>query len=216
MAPMNETRATPTTSIKHELHRKLHLSRAAVLSKLDGLSEYDLRRPMTPTGTNLLGLVKHLASMEYGYLGDSFDRPTPETLPWVEDGSIWDGADMWATPDESSAYVIGLYRRACAHGDRTIDELDLDAPGAVAHWPAEGRATTLGVIVIRMLAETAQHAGHADIVRELIDGRAGADRDEFGGDAEWIRYVERIRDAADHFKPDRADPTRPKDEPTDR
>jgi len=77
MAPMNETTATPTTSVKHELHRKLHISRAAVLSKLDGLSEYDLRRPMTPTGTNLLGLVKHLASMEYGYLGETFDRPPP-------------------------------------------------------------------------------------------------------------------------------------------
>jgi hypothetical protein len=216
MAPMNETTATPTTSVKHELHRKLHISRAAVLSKLDGLSEYDLRRPMTPTGTNLLGLVKHLASMEYGYLGETFDRPPPETLPWVADGSIWDGADMWATAAESSEYVIGLYRRACAHGDRTIDELDLDAPGSVAHWPAEGRATTLGVILIRMLAETAQHAGHADIVRELIDGSAGADHDEFGGEQEWNRYIERIRHAADHFNPDRADPFETKDEHTGR
>jgi hypothetical protein len=202
MAPMSETTARPSAGIKDELHRKLQLSRAAMLSKLDGLSEYDLRRPMTPTGTNLLGLVKHLASMEYGYLGDSFDRPPPATLPWVADGSIWDGADMRATPDESSEYVIALYRRACGHGDRTIDELDLDCAGSVRHWPPEGRATTLGVILIRMLAETAQHAGHADIVRELIDGRAGADRDEFGGEPEWNRYVERIQRAADHFRPD--------------
>jgi len=86
----------------------------------------------------------------------------------------------------------------------------------VAHWPAEGRATTLGVILIRMLAETAQHAGHADIVRELIDGSAGADHDEFGGEQEWNRYIERIRHAADHFNPDRADPFETKDEHTGR
>ena len=63
---------------------------------------------MTPTGTNLLGLVKHLAGLEYGYLGESFGHPAPETMAWIEDGSIWQGADMWATPDESSEYITGL------------------------------------------------------------------------------------------------------------
>jgi hypothetical protein len=94
MAPMDDIAATHTTGVKDELHRELRLSRAGLLSKLDGLSEYDLRRPMTPTGTNLLGLVKHLAGEEYLYLGDACNRPAPETLPWVDDGSIWDGADM--------------------------------------------------------------------------------------------------------------------------
>ena len=189
MAPMDETTAIEPGSVKDELHRKLQLSRAAVLSKLDGLSEYDLRRPMTPTGTNLLGLVKHLAGVEYGYLGDAFDRPAPETLSWVEDGSIWDGADMWATPDESSEYLIGLYRRACAHGDRTIDERELDSAGSVAHWPPERRETTLGVLLIRMVAETAQHAGHADIVRET-DRRHGRRRSRcvrWGGGVDPVR-----------------------------
>jgi hypothetical protein len=210
MAPMDETTITKPGGVKDELHRRLQLGRAAVRSKLDGLSEYDLRRPMTPTGTNLLGLVKHLAGVEYVYLAESFNRPPPQTLPWVEDGSIWDGADMWATPAESSEYLIGLYRRACAHGDRTIDELDLDSVGSVAHWPAERRATTLGVLLIRMVAETAQHAGHADIIRELIDGSAGADHDAFGGEAEWSRYVARIQDAADQFKPADARPDIPR------
>jgi hypothetical protein len=188
--------------LKTELHRRLRTSRDELLSKLDGLSEYDMRRPMTPTGTNLLGLVKHLAGLEYGYLGESFGRPAPETMSWIEDGSIWDGADMWATPDESSAALIALYRRAGEHGDRTVDELAIDAPGVVAHWPAKRRETTLGVLLVRMVAETAQHAGHADIIRELIDGRAGGDDD---GKA-WREYHGRVRSAAEAFLPSEPSP----------
>jgi hypothetical protein len=185
--------------LKHELHAKLIEARAGLLSRLDGLGEYDLRRPLTPSGTNLLGLVKHLATMEYGYLGDCFGRTPPETMSWVEDGSIWDGADMWATPDETSEYVVGLYRRACEHGDRTVAELDLDSPGTVDHWPQERRHTTLGVLLVRMIAETARHAGHADIVRELIDGHGGPDHDDLGDAATWEAYTARIQSAADTF-----------------
>ena len=186
--------------MKEILHDKLREGRAALLSTLDGLGDYDLRRPLTPTGTNLLGLVKHLAGLEYLYLGESLGRPGPETLPWVEDGSIWDGADMWALPGESSADLIGLYRRACEHADRVIDELDLDAPARVAHWPEARRDTTLGFLLVRMTAETAQHAGHADIVRELIDGRGGSDHDMLD-DASWRAYVARIAAAAETFRP---------------
>ncbi|MEW2552996.1 DinB family protein [Streptomyces zhihengii] len=183
--------------LKDELHRKLREARAGLLSRLDGLDEYDLRRPLTPSGTNLLGLVKHLAGLEYTYLGESFGRPAPEKLAWVEDGSVWDGADMWARADESSDYLIGLYRRACAHGDRTVGELELDSAGSVAHWPAERRETTLGVLLVRMVAETAQHAGHADIVRELVDGKGGADQEAQGDEAHWREYVAGIQEAAD-------------------
>ena len=188
------------SDLKAELQRKLQASRATLLSKLDDLNEYDRRRPMTPTGTNLLGLVKHLAGLEYGYLGESFNRPAPETLSWVGDGSIWQGADMWAKPDESSEYIIGLYRRACAHADRVIADLDLDAPGSVAHWPAGRRDTTLGVLLIRMVDETAHHAGHADIVRELIDGKGGPDQDAFD-ESGWREYLARVQAAADAFAP---------------
>ena len=186
------------TDIKLELHRKLREERAAVLAKVEGVSEYDLRRPMTPTGTNLLGLVKHLASVEYRYLGDSFGRPAPETLAWVEDGSDYEGADMWAKADESSDYLTGLYQRAAAHGDETIEQLELDAPGSVPHWPQERRDTTLGVLLIRVLDETAHHAGHLDIVREMIDGRTGSDTGTSGID--WPAYVGRIQAAADTFR----------------
>jgi uncharacterized protein DUF664 len=186
------------SDLKAELHRKLQASRAALLSKLDDLSEYDRRRPMTPTGTNLLGLVKHLAGLEYGYLGESLGRPAPETMSWIEDGSIWQGADMWARPEESSEYIIGLYRRACAHADGVIAALGLEAPGSVAHWPEDRRETTLGVLLIRMVAETAQHAGHADIVRELIDGKGGPDQDSID-EPTWREYIAQVQAAADTF-----------------
>lgn len=190
------------SDVKHELHRKLQAGRGALLSKLEGLNEYDMRRPMIPTGTNLLGLVKHLAGVEYTNFGASFNRPPPERIPWIEDASIWESADMWAKPDESSEYLIGLYKRACAHGDQTIADLDLQAPGRVAHWPEDRRDTTLGFLLIRMVAETAQHAGHADIIRELIDGHAGPDHDAIGDEAWWWEYVARIQAAADSFATD--------------
>jgi hypothetical protein len=184
--------------LKEELHRKLEASRAALLSKLDNLGEYDRRRPMTPTGTNLLGLVKHLAGLEYLYLGESFGHPASESMSWIEDGSIWQGADMWAKPDESSEYIIGLYRRACAHADGVIAALDLDAPGSVPHWPKDRRDTTLGVLLIRMVAETAQHAGHADIIREFIDGKGGPDQDAVD-ESTWRDYITQVQAAANTF-----------------
>jgi hypothetical protein len=184
--------------VKEELHRKLQASRAVMLAKLDNLSEYDRRRPMTPTGTNLLGLVKHLAGLEYGYLGESFGRPAAETMSWIEDGSIWQGADMWAKPDESSEYITGLYRRACAHADGVIASLDLDSPGSVPHWPEDRRDTTLGVLLVRVVAETAQHAGHADIIRELIDGKGGQDQDSID-EGTWRDYIAQVQAAADAF-----------------
>jgi hypothetical protein len=184
--------------LKEHLHSKLTEVRAALLTDLTGLSEYDLRRPMTPTGTNLLGLVKHLAGLEYSNFGSWVGRPAAEKLPWIEDGSIWDGADMWATPQESAGYIVGLYLRACAHADSVITELSLDAPATVPHWTAGQRDTTLGFLLIRMIAETAQHAGHADISRELIDGTGGSDHDMADGPT-WQAYLAQVRAAAGTF-----------------
>ncbi len=188
------------TDFKVELSRGLQSSRAVMLAKLDGLSEYDRRRPLTPTGTNLLGLVKHLAGLEYGYLGESFGRPPPERPSWFRDDP-WSEIEMWATADESSEYIVGVYQRACSHADVTVAELDLDSPGRVAHWAEGQQETTLGVLLVRMVRETAQHAGHADIVRELIDGQAGNAQDPVDGDpAFWREWTAKIQAAADHFR----------------
>lgn len=161
--------------IAEDLQRYLQDSRDSILSSLDGLAEYDVRRPLVPSGTNLLGLVKHLVGIEFGYLGDCVGRPAPVTLPWNEDGSVWENGDMWAKPTESREYIVDLYRQAWRHSDSSIAELPLDAPGSVPWWPRERRGTTFGHLLVRVVAETAQHAGHCDIVRELIDGRSGAD-----------------------------------------
>ncbi|NIK55444.1 DinB family protein [Kribbella shirazensis] len=182
---------------KAELLRVLQAGRAVMLAKVDGLGEYDVRRPLTPTGTNLLGLVKHLAGLEYGYLGDAFGRPAVERPSWFRDDPYTE-IDLWATPDESREYIVGVYRQACAHADRTVDELELDSPGYVAHW---GRETTLGVLLIRMVAETSQHAGHADILREQLDGQIGSESATVSADTDfWNARKAQVQEAADHFR----------------
>lgn len=184
---------------KSDLHRYLRGARDAMLWKLDGLSEYDVRRPMTPTGTNLLGLVKHLGTVEFGYFGDTFGRPNDEPInqqDFVADPT----ADMWATAEESRADIIGFYRRAWAHADATIDSLDLTAEGSVPWWSEDRRIVTLHRILVHVVAETNRHAGHADIIRELLDGAAGlrVDNDNMAtGDANWWQsYRAKLEGAA--------------------
>lgn len=163
---------------KADLRRYLQAAREALVWKQDGLSDYDIRRPLVPTGTNLLGLIKHVASIELGYFGATFGRPSGESLPWFDDDAE-PNADMWANADESRDQIVDLYRRAWAHSDATINTLTLDAIGRVPWWPEDRSRVTLHRILIHMIAETNRHAGHADIVRELIDGAAGlrADND---------------------------------------
>lgn len=177
----------------------LRARRADLLGKLDGLGEYDIRRPMTPTGTNLLGLVKHVASVELGYLTDVFGRPSGRDLPWFADDAAPD-ADLWATADETRAEIVELHHLSASLGDATIETLPLDALGAVPWWPPERRQVTLHQILVHVCVETARHAGHADILRELIDGAVG----DSPGDPnlsvrsaqEWAEHRARIEAAA--------------------
>lgn len=188
------------TDEKDTLTRYLRAAREALLWKLDGLSERDARWPLTPTGTNLLGLVKHVGSMEYDYFGPVFGRPRPEPMPWLEDDAE-DNADLWATADQSREWVVDFYARACAHADATIEALDLDAPGTVAWWGPERRDVTLHTILVHMIAETQRHAGHADILRETLDGRIGMRETNTNlpdHDAQWwAAYVEKLKDVAE-------------------
>ncbi|MGR0160157.1 DinB family protein [Paenarthrobacter nitroguajacolicus] len=173
--------------------------RADLLSKVENLSEYDARRPMTPTGTNLLGLVKHVASVELGYFGETFGRPNGRELPWFADNAAPD-SDMWVPATESREEVLELHHFSAKHSDETIESLPLDAPGVVPWWSEEKKNVTLHQILVHMCVETARHAGHADIIRELIDGSAGQRPGDPSIPArnseEWAAHRYRIEEAA--------------------
>jgi uncharacterized damage-inducible protein DinB len=181
---------------KAVLQRYLQRARDAVVWKLEGLSEYDARRPLVLTSTNLLGLVKHLTGIELGYLGATFGRPSPDELPFDEDDPL---ADLFATAAEPRESIIGQYQRAWEHADATIAELDLDATGHVPWWPEERNEVTLHTILVHVIAETNRHAGHADVVRELIDGTVGLAReyDNLGNEKmTWQQHWDRVEQAA--------------------
>lgn len=185
--------------VKAHLHGKLRAVRQALVWKLDGVSEYDVRRPRTSTGTNLLGLVKHNAMSDARYFGDVFDRPFPEPLPRWDDPDAR-GTDHWATERESRDDIVDLYRRVWDHTDATIEALDLDTTGYVPWWD---ETVPLFNVMVARLVDATRHAGHADILREQVDGAVGVDadavpmhgRDHEYWEARWAE-VERIARAA--------------------
>jgi uncharacterized damage-inducible protein DinB len=180
----------------------LQRARDTLVWKLEGVSEYDARRPMTPTGTSLLGLVKHCAWVEAGYFGETFGRPFPEPAPWDGDDDADPHDDLYALPTESRQDILDLYRRVQAWAAETIDSLDLDAEGHVPWW-GDRNPVTLHWILVHCVAEVQHHAGHADILRELIDGATGYLPDHSNHPADgydWSAYLARVQAAADVFR----------------
>lgn len=183
--------------VKGDLHDYLRGARETLVWKLDGLGEYDVRRPRTPTGTNLLGLVKHNAGMEVMYFGEVFGRTPDVSLPWLLDDAE-PNADMWARPEETRERIVELYRSTWELTDATIDELPLDAVGRVWWWGDS--PVTLHRVLVHVTCETQRHAGHADIIRESIDGAAGFlsghDSLRISEPASWKTFHDRIEEAA--------------------
>lgn len=174
---------------KAYLHDDLRWTRHSLLGTLDGLSEYDARRPLTRTGTNLLGLIKHLTIAEACYLGSIFGRPLSDRLPRFDDPGYQNRDSLWVHEWESRADVIDGYQRACRHADATVDALQIDAPGHVPWWPQPN--VTLFNAMVHVLTESNRHAGHADILREQLDiGSAANDA------ADWAAHCARIETAA--------------------
>ncbi|MFJ9703981.1 DinB family protein [Streptomyces sp. NPDC101234] len=154
-----------TTGEKETLRASLARHQYAVLWKLEGLDDEQLRRPMTPSGTNLLGLVKHLASVHYGWFVETFGEEV-EPL-WFDPAT----EDMAAGPEETTRQIIDFYGRARAASDRVIASRPLETLGRPS-W--HDMTVSLRWVLVDMIEETARHAGHMDILRELIDGATGA------------------------------------------
>lgn len=194
-------RAMDETSWKDVLEHYLRRAHRSVHRTIDGVSEYDLRRPLTPTGTNLLGVVKHLATVEHGYLVTLPGRTSPaaEVITWDDEESMTDNADLWVERDMSSESVISLYDQVEVASLASMRELPLDTPVTVPWWRPDARDTTLGLLAVHVIAETAQHAGQLDILREQLDG-ATAESSGDGRDTTWWRaYVDKISAEAEHF-----------------
>ena len=162
-----------TADHKADLQEYLRSAREVMLWKLDGLSAYDIRRPLLPTGTNLVGLVQHVATTETLYFGIAFDRPFPDPPRWLHDGEP--NGSMWVRPGETRESVIAFCRRVWAHTDETLTELSLSDIGVVPWWPEGGRELSLHRAMVHVLADLSRHAGHADALREQIDGATGMD-----------------------------------------
>lgn len=190
------------TAHKDALRTYLQAARDAIVWKLEGLDEHALRWPRTPTGTNLLGLVKHALNVEVCYFGPTFGREWPTPAELVPESAYDEDpqADWYATEDQTADGLVDLYRRVWAFADATIDELPLDAPGRVPWWPPERADVTLLRVVVHVTGDLARHAGHADILREQADGSIGMSaRNDNLPDVDWPAYVARLEGIANRF-----------------
>jgi uncharacterized damage-inducible protein DinB len=191
------------TDPKAALSHYLQSSRDALVWKLDGLGQRELRMPRTPTGTNLIGIVKHMANVEIGYFGDTFGRtwPTPHERISEGDYEADPQADWYASDGESCGDVLDLYRRVWTFADATIAELPLDGLGRVPWWGEDRNPVTLERIIVHVIVDLARHTGQADILREQIDGSAGlrAGVSNLPEDQDWPSYVARLTTLAERF-----------------
>ncbi len=179
---------------KDDLRSYLDGARDVLVWKLEGLSEYDTRRPLTPTGTNLLGLVKHSTSSHRNYFGIVFGRgDAPAT------GS---GSQFLVKPEETREAIVANFREACRAADQTISELPLDTIGHVPWWGSA--PVTLHHVIVHVIADTQRHAGHADILREMLDGAAGllpeVDNLHQRDPDDRRRFRDDVEAAANHFR----------------
>ncbi len=136
--------------------------RESVLAKLDGVPEPAVRTAAVPSGTSLLGLVKHLTAVEFNWFLWSYAGA--EGDPWPDDGE--------PAADDTAPGVAAAYRAAARRADQVVLACpDLDRPGARSL--RETAPPSMRWILVHMIEETARHAGHADILRELTDGTTG-------------------------------------------
>jgi hypothetical protein len=158
------------------LMRFLAAQRDAVLSIVDGLDEDSWHRPAVPSGWTPAGLVEHLGGAEWHWFQGVVLGRTPDPPPDDEDRPPYDPTAAFVC-DEPSAEIIAFYRSQCASSDAVMAETPLSARPLGRHGvPGDDEPPDVRWIVLHMIEETARHAGHLDIARELLDGQTGLGR----------------------------------------
>lgn len=159
---------TDTTEVSLAL-AFLQFARESVVKKLDDVSDDDVRRELVPSGTNLLGLIRHLAMSErywfhHHVAGEELTHPRDHTF-----------FSMEVEPGRTPAEVVADYRAAAAHSDAIVTAIgDPDAlTAAPVRVEGGSERRRLRWVLAHMTSETARHAGHADILREQLDGVTG-------------------------------------------
>ena len=145
--------------------------REAVLAVVAGLDEADWHRSVVPTGWTPAGLVEHLGGAEWHWFQGVVAGKQPE-LPGDldEDQPPYDPLTVVFTTDEPSTEVIAFYRDQCAQSEAVLATTPLSAPPLGKHGFGGFEPPNVRWVVLHMIEETARHAGHLDIARELLDG----------------------------------------------
>jgi hypothetical protein len=152
-----------------DLLETLATHRAFLRFTVRGLTDEQATRRTTASALTLAGIVKHVASTEATWADFAVRGPaafgdvTPE---------VW--AQEWVLqPDETLASVLAHYEQVAAHTDELVRTIDLDQrhPLPEAPWFTPGATRSARRVFLHLVAETAQHAGHADILRESLDGQ---------------------------------------------
>ncbi len=142
----------------------LDFYRSVMIRKVEGVDDVGLRMSPVGSGTSLGGLIKHLAHVERWWFQAFFDSREVE-FPWSDNDP---DADFMVEDDDTADSLIGLYRRACEESRRIAADSELNRK-----VPGRRGDVSLRWILVHMIEETARHAGHADIIREMIDGSVG-------------------------------------------
>lgn len=158
------------SDIRSTLTRSLEDARSAVVTKVTGLNDDQLRAPVLLTsGLSMLGLLKHVAYVERWWFrwvmaGEDVD------FPWTDEDP---DAEWRLEPTDTTVAVLALHADECARARVIVDSFDLDEPVRRPEETRGGITRDLAWVVVHMIEETARHAGRADVVRELTDGVTG-------------------------------------------
>jgi len=149
----------------------LHAQRNVVLSIVAGLDEEAWHRSVVPSGWTPAGLVEHLGGAEWHWFQGVVAGKHPEPAPGDEDLPPYDPMAAFVS-NEPSAEIIGFYREQCASSDAVLAVTPLSTQPRGKHGvPGQDEPPDVRWVVLHMIEETARHAGHLDIARELIDGQ---------------------------------------------